>query len=550
MEVHMSDYVPMGTKIGNGAYGNVYCHKDNPNIALKVINIYEKFGHDECDQSDQPDSPSDICRSCKYTHGPLLASSVLQETTLYHIINGSSKMVNIKHMIDSPGALVYVMDHAGISLEKFNENFKQTKDLHIIKEIISSVSRCMIDVNNKFIINGDIKPANIMVNNNNILLTDWSIAKTLVLSSTKISDVIQTIWYRAPERIMKINTEALNTDVWSLGIVVLEFLTGIYGILSGISEHDVLCKTADLLGGEAFSKYDNIIDKYYYQKNIKGKIAQLPTCFNMFKKYFTNDEFELIKDLLIKMLEIDPNNRATFLDVYNHSFLGNTPIFAISLLNRLDSLSYTKLSLIEINKKNYCYLNKRNETYQCINKLCLKYFTDDSTELVSCTLKLVDIIAGKISFANIPINRCVIYAFYLTCSLYSFDVPYICRLIKGLGGEFNNQPYINNALSEYNQMCRELNYNINSNTGICYARLLEESDGSAIKLYRNIYLKIQTSFHGLISTDRLMARIAMYVVQSIKNVNNKQINIFIGSLTLREIITANKFLIIARHMNF
>jgi serine/threonine protein kinase len=442
------------------------------------------------------------------------------------------------------------MDHAGISLEKFNQDFIQTKNLHIIKEIISSVSRCMIDVNNKFIINADIKPSNIMVNNNNVLLTDWSIAKTLVLPSTKISNVIQTIWYRSPERIMKTNTEALNTDVWSLGIVVLEFLTGIYGILSGDNESVVLCKMADLLGEEPFLKYENVINEKTYHKDIKGKISQLPKYFNMFKDHFSNNEFELIKDLLIKMLEIDPDKRATFLDVYNHSFLGNTPIYTISLLNKLDSLPYMKLSLMEINKKNYGYYEKRNDICWVIYDLCIMYFTNVSIEIVSCTLKLVDIIAGKISFDIIPLHRCIIYAFYLTCSLYSFHLPYICEIIKCSGIKYDNQAYINNAVSEYNQICRELKYNITSNTGICYVRLLKGFHESVIKLYINIYLEIQVTFYGLISTDRLIARIAMYVVQSIKNINNLQINSFIGKLTLRETITANKFLNIYRHMDF
>jgi len=61
-----------------------------------------------------------------------------------------------------------------------------------------------------------------MVNQHEVLLTDWSIAKTTVLPSTKILDILQTVWYRAPERIMKNKLEALNTDVWSLGIVALE----------------------------------------------------------------------------------------------------------------------------------------------------------------------------------------------------------------------------------------------------------------------------------------------------------------------------------------
>jgi serine/threonine protein kinase len=404
----------------------------------------------------------------------------------------------------------------------------------------------MIDISDKFIINGDIKPDNIMVQRGNILVTDWSVAKTVVLPTTTIKDTLQTIWYRAPERIMNTHLEKLNTDVWSLGIVILELLLDIPGLLSGKTESDVLSKMAYLFGEESFQCYSDIMsDKY---KNIiKGNISRLHGYLNIIKKSVTASEFELAKDLIQKMLDFDPNKRATFIDVYNHKFLGNTPIKAKSLLDKLDNLQYITVNLTEIKKNNNNYQVMRNYCYDLINKLCSEFIDGISTELCSCTLKLVDIIAEKIVFDKTMIDRYVIYAFDISCGIYSFYRPYMCSVIKQFDTNYNKKPeYIANSVYEYNNICRILKYNANSNTGICYVRLLEECNISDITLYRKIYLEIQKSLCGLTHTDRVIARISMYIVKSIKNINNEQINIFIGNLVYHELIIANKFLGVAK----
>jgi len=530
MEVRINNDVPIGERIGKGVYGNVYLHKNKPDTVFKVIKMYEKT---EC--------------NCDSAHRSVICSNVLQESTIYHMINNTSHMVNIKYMIDTSRSIAYVMDYAGVSLKKFTDQYDTSpkKAMCMIKEIVSSVSRCMIDVNDKFIINGDIKPDNIMVQRDNVLLTDWSLGKTVVLATSKIHDTLQTLWYRAPERIMDTYLENLNTDVWSLGIIMVELLLDMPGLLSGRDEKEVLCKMAYLFGEESFQCYSNVISSEY--KNIiKGHASRLSMYLNIIKKYMSIKEFETVTDLIQKMLQFDPNKRTTFIDVYNHDFLGNVPIKPKSLLDKLDSLPYITVSPSKI-MKNYGIREKRKHTYNLIIKLCDAYIDGPSTELVSYVLKFINIIGEKILFDKTSCDRYVIYAFDAVCGVYSFFRPYMCEMIKYFDSNYDGtSKYIENTICEYNNMCREMKYNINAHTGICYVRLLEGYDISDITLYRKTYLEIQKSLCGLARTDRAMARIAMFVVKSIKNINNEQINKFIGSLTYHETIIANKFLNIAK----
>ena len=530
MEVRINNDVPIGKRIGKGAYGNVYLHKYSPDTVFKVINVYEKT---DC--------------TCGFKHNPIICSNVLQETTVYHAINNTSHMVNIKYMIDTSETIVYTMDYAGISLGKLIKQYDTTRKdtICMIKEIVSSVSRCMIDVSDKFIINGDIKPDNIMIQHNKVLLTDWSLAKIATLPTTKIQSVLQTLWYRAPERIMNTHLETLNTDVWSLGIIMLELLLDMPGIMSGHDEKDVLRKMAYLFGEESFQCYSDVIS-VEYKNIINGNISRFSMYFNIIKKSMTTKEFKMASDLIQKMLEFDPNKRATFIDVYNHEFFGNTPIKPKSLLDKLDNLQYIAISHVDI-MKNHDIREKRKHNYELIIKLCNACFNSTETELISSVLKITDIVVGKILLDKTSWSRYVIYAFDVVCGVYSFNRPYICEMIQDFDTNYDGtSKYISSAICEYNNMCRELKYNINANTGICYVRLLEESNTEDMTLYRETYLAIQKSFCGLSRTDRSIARIAMYAVKSVKNINNEQINEFIGNLTYHETIIARKFLNIAK----
>ena len=74
----------------------------------------------------------------------------------------------------------------------------------------------------------DIKPDNILVNSLGFVkLTDFGITKQLDETSALLSTFVGTMNYMSPER-MEGEKYSFEGDIWSLGIVIVELMTGSY----------------------------------------------------------------------------------------------------------------------------------------------------------------------------------------------------------------------------------------------------------------------------------------------------------------------------------
>lgn len=140
---------------------------------------------------------------------------------------------NILHVHDideQDGRLFFVMELAeGTTLREHILHLKSGAGVPVNQAIdwAAQIAQGLKAAHDKSIVHRDIKPENIMVTNDGTLkIMDFGIAKLQSESGlTKTGTSVGTLSYMSPEQIQGIPADH-RSDIWSLGIVLFEMLTG------------------------------------------------------------------------------------------------------------------------------------------------------------------------------------------------------------------------------------------------------------------------------------------------------------------------------------
>ena len=94
-------------------------------------------------------------------------------------------------------------------------------------KLVADVAEALGYAHSQGVVHRDIKPANIMYLKSHVAkVTDFGIARAMASSKTKTGVVKGTPFYMSPEQITGKKVDG-RTDIYSLGVVLYELLTGV-----------------------------------------------------------------------------------------------------------------------------------------------------------------------------------------------------------------------------------------------------------------------------------------------------------------------------------
>lgn len=259
-QVILGDYILYRPHIGKGSFSKIYrgkCKKTNKEIAIKKVSL---------------------------SHSKKIKKLLKREIECMKDLDHPN-IVKLIEVIEDSKYIYIILEYCKVGdLSKFLN--KRSLKERIAKVFLRQIAQGLFYLRQHNIVHRDLKPHNILLTEQYTLkITDFGLSK-FVYKQQMFETLCGTPLYMAPE-ILNYNKYTDKADLWSIGVILYEMLTG---------------KTPY----EVFSIYALV-------KQIEGKPILYPH-----KKYPIS---KIANDLLFSLLEKNPNNRISWDDFFNHEWL-------------------------------------------------------------------------------------------------------------------------------------------------------------------------------------------------------------------------------------
>ncbi|KAF8844071.1 Pkinase-domain-containing protein [Paxillus ammoniavirescens] len=196
--------------------------------------------------------------------------------------------------------------------------FLQSEIKTLMLQLLSAVAHC----HSNWILHRDLKTSNLLMNNRGtIKVADFGLARRYgdPVGVGGLTQLVVTLWYRAPEILLGATTYSTAVDMWSVGCIFAELLLK-EPLFQAKGEIELLSMIFKLLGPPTSSSWPE------YSSLPLAKTISLPSPqahqFRQRFQYMTTSGI----DLLMSFLTYNPEQRITAEEALRHPYFSESPL--------------------------------------------------------------------------------------------------------------------------------------------------------------------------------------------------------------------------------
>lgn len=285
-------------KLGEGTYANVFKGTNihtNETVALKEIKINAEEG---------------------------APSTALREIALLKRIQHPN-IIRIWDVIHSEKVLTLVFEFLECDLKRWMDTKKGSLSCSCIRGIMLQLLAGLSHCHSHKIMHRDLKPQNLLLTGRGELkIGDFGLARVYGIPVAGFSSEVVTLWYRAPDVLLGSTTYSYAIDMWSVGCIMGELFLG-KPMFAGKNKEDQLMKIFSLLGVPNANNWPNLHKDFPTYNAESWSALLLQNAAN--GSALTMEKIDSLmddqaKDLMMKLLQFDPQKRITATEAMKHPF--------------------------------------------------------------------------------------------------------------------------------------------------------------------------------------------------------------------------------------
>ncbi|CAI0627245.1 unnamed protein product [Linum tenue] len=238
-------------------------------------------------------------------------------------------IVDVKEVVvgGNLDSIYMVMEYMEHDLKGLMESMKQPFSQSEVKCLMLQLLEGTKYLHDNWVLHRDLKTSNLLLNNRGELkICDFGLARQYGSPLKPYTQMVVTLWYRAPELLLGAQQYSTAIDMWSLGCIMAEMLSK-EPLFNGTKEYDQLDKIFRILGTPNETIWPG------FSKLSKAKVNYVKHPYNLLRKKFPATSFtgspvlsDAGFDLLNKLLTYDPEKRISAEAALNHEWFREVPL--------------------------------------------------------------------------------------------------------------------------------------------------------------------------------------------------------------------------------